>query len=91
MKEWKDRKKEIEEQGYNLYMVQNGYVGNAVAWWGLGNRGYVTDINKAQVYTKEEILASSWREQDIIWPKLVVEKAVIEIVDGQYLDHSKKV
>jgi hypothetical protein len=39
-----------------MYYIQNGYVGNAILWWGIDSRGYTTDINKAGKYTKEETL-----------------------------------
>jgi hypothetical protein len=37
-----------------LYYIQNGYVGNAILWWGVDSKGYTTDITKAGKYTKEE-------------------------------------
>lgn len=72
-----------------MYYVQDArnYVGNAVLWWGLNSSGYVCDINRAQKYTKDEIIKrfGNGRETDIIWPASHVESAIKEIVDIQGL------
>lgn len=73
----------------DMYYVQDrrSYVGNAVLWWGLDSNGYVTDLKKAQKYTKAEIVSKfgDARDTDIIWPASHVEKAVREYVDAQGL------
>ncbi len=72
--------------GTNFY-VQNGYVGNSVLWWGQRSNGYTTDISRAELYTKKEILERfvSGREEDIIWEAGHVLSNVRQHVDGQYL------
>lgn len=72
-----------------MFYVQDNrsYVGNAVLWWGLESNGYVTDIKKAQKYTKDDIIRKfgGGRETDIIWPASHVEGAVREYIDIQGL------
>jgi len=77
--------------GTNFY-VQNGFVGNSVLWWGLRSSGYTTDLSKAELYTKEEILKSfvNGREQDRIWNATHVLEKVKQHVDGQYLDQANR-
>ena len=73
----------------DMYYVQDSrsYVGNAVLWWGLGGSGYVTDLKRAQKYTKAEIISKfgDGRDTDIIWSANHVEGAVREYVDAQGL------
>lgn len=92
--EYKVKEKERKERMMQLpddeqYYVQDArnYVGNAVLWWGLNSCGYVTDLKKAQKYTKEEIVSKfgEGRETDIIWPASHVEGAIREYVDMQGL------
>lgn len=70
----------------NFY-IQNGFVGNAIVWWGLGSSGYETDITKAQIYTKQEILERfvGGREQDRIWEAKHVLTGIKQVVDIQKL------
>lgn len=79
--------KEMETE--KLYYIQNGYVGNAILWWGVEGKGYTTDIEKAGKYTKEEAKKIIKRPQDIAWLCSHVdnnEKAKKLIVDCQYLN-----
>lgn len=72
-----------------LYYIQNGYVGNAILWWGINSRGYTTDITKAGKYTKEEAEKIIQRPQDIAWLCEHIdnnEKAKKLTIDIQYLD-----
>jgi len=73
-----------------MYYVQDrrNYVGNAVLWWGLNSSGYVTDLKKAQKYTKKEIVDkfARGRDTDVIWISSHVETAVREYVDAQGLE-----
>lgn len=73
--------------GTNFY-VQNGYVGNSVLWWGLRSSGYTTDLSKAELYTKEEVLQRfvNGREEDRIWEAKHVLENRRQHVDGQYLN-----
>ncbi len=72
-----------------MFYVQNGYVGNCVTFWGKGSSGYVTDIEKAEKYTRQQILDSftGGREEDTIWLAREVEKKIKQTVDAQYLDY----
>ena len=71
----------------DMYYVQDArnYVGNSVLWWGLNNSGYVTDINRAHKYTKEEILKSflDGRETDIVWSAKHIDANIKQHVDRQ--------
>ena len=72
------------------FYVQHGYVGNCISFWGLGGCGYVTDISKAQKYTREQILkqfVSGGRDEDKIWLADEVEKKVVSTVDAQHVDY----
>lgn len=73
-----------------VYLVQDNrsYVGNSVLWWALNGNGYTTDIDRAQTYTKSEIVEQfgKARETDVIWPANHVYKAVKSHVDRQGLD-----
>ena len=83
-----ERRKAVEKfpDGTNFY-VQNGFVGNSVLWWGKNSNGYTSDISKAELYTKEEILSKfvEGREEDRIWEAKHVLSKVKSHVDGQYL------
>jgi hypothetical protein len=72
-----------------LYYIQNGYVGNAILWWGIDSKGYTTDITKAGKYTKEEAEKIIQRPQDIAWLCEHIdnnEKAKKLTIDIQYLN-----
>lgn len=51
------------------FYVQHGYVGNAASWWALGGAGYTCDLERAQQYTRTEVLQRfvRGREEDRIW------------------------
>ena len=72
-----------------LYYVQagsQGFVGNALCWWGVNGRGYTWAITKAHKYSKQDIIEGNWRDSDIIWPCSHVDNATMLIVDAQQLD-----
>lgn len=75
------------------YYVQDArsYVGNAVLWWGLDGRGYVTDLSKAHKYTWREIQEFNPRNTDIIWESGHVESAIRQYVDIQGLDRNASI
>jgi len=90
------RKKALEALPDNeLFYVQDSrsYVGNSVLWWGLNNKGYTTELNKAQKYTKEEVIKqfSSSRDSDVIWVASHVESLIRTHVDMQYLESKFRV
>ena len=79
----------VDTEIEDLYYIQNGYIGNAILWWGVDSKGYTTDITKAGKYTKEKAQEIIQRPQDVAWPCKYVAKtkeARKLIVDGQYLD-----
>ena len=73
-----------------MYYIQNdGYLGNALIWWGEESRGYTCDISKAGKYTKEQAKNICKRPEDTAWEcdyidNLEIAKKVI--VDAQYVD-----
>ena len=72
-----------------LYYLQDkrSYVGNNILWWAKGNKGYTTDLSKAEVYTREKALAQNrCRETDIPWPKAYIDQKTRPAVDMQYVD-----
>lgn len=76
-----------------LYYIQNGWVGNAVLWWGKDSHGYTTEIDKAGKFTKEETKKIIQRPEDIAWECNHVDanlKAHKLVIDGQYLNQRYK-
>ncbi len=90
-----DTSPKLQEPGLNipiesLFYIQNGFVGNAVSWWGIDGKGYTTDITKAGKYTEEWVLKQvNSRPQDVAWLCSHIdsnEQARKLIIDYQYLD-----
>jgi hypothetical protein len=84
----------MSKENREMYYIQNGYIGNAILWWGINSKGYTTDINKAGKYTIEEATKIIQRPQDIAWPCDYIdnnEAAKKLTVDIQYLDKSYKI
>ncbi len=78
----------VDAGSQELYYIQNGYVGNAILWWGIDSKGYTTDITKAGKYTKEQAKEIIQRPQDVAWLCKHVdnnEAAKKLIIDVQYL------
>lgn len=72
-----------------LYYIANGYVGNAILWWGIDRKGYTTDITKAGKYTAAEAKEICKRPEDVAWPcsYILANSAALKvIVDMQYLE-----
>jgi len=70
-----------------LFYLQDSrsYVGNDMLFWGKKNRGYTTNLDKAEVYTKESAVAQNRRrDTDIPWPKEYVDSVARPAVDMQY-------
>jgi len=62
------------------------YVGNDMLFWAKDGKGYVTDISKAEVYTKEQAVAQHQsRETDIPWPKDYIDAKTRPAVDMQHV------
>ena len=88
------RNKALTELPENdMYYVQTGIVGNDALFWELGGSGYTCNIERAQKYTKDEIVKqfTNGRPQDIIWPESHLNNIIKKVVDTQYLDYSKRV
>ncbi len=71
-----------------LYYIQNGYVGNAILWWGINGAGYTCDITKAGKYTRKETDQIIQRPEDRAWPCEYIDNnadAHKMVIDSQYL------
>lgn len=67
-----------------LLQESRQYVGHCLLWWGPNGNGYVSDISKAQRYTREEaISANQSRHTDIPWPASLVESQIFFAADMQ--------
>ncbi len=77
-----------------LFYIQNGYVGNAILWWGIDSKGYTSDITKAGKYPQSVAFAQAdMRSEDVAWPCSYIDKCIVAqklIIDSQYLDYSLK-
>lgn len=57
---------------------------NTMLWWAHGDRGYTTDITKAQTYTKAQ--AQAYHDQQattVPWPKAYIDARTRLTVDMQ--------
>jgi hypothetical protein len=71
-----------------LYYVEDSRypVGNCVSWWAKNGAGYTCHLDKAHVFTADEIRRrGATRETDIPWPKEAVDEAASLQVDSQRL------
>lgn len=71
------------------------YVGNAMLWWQKDNCGYVCDIERARVFTKDEARKICrgrgkhiWtsRDKKRMWPKKYIDERVSHYIDMQDCD-----
>lgn len=62
----------------------HAYVGDGLSFWGFKGSGYVTDLDKAQLFTKDG--ACDHRDTDIPWPKDYIDARTRLGVDHQYVD-----
>lgn len=62
----------------------HAYVGDGLSFWGIKGAGYVTDLDKAELYTAEQ--AQDHRETDIPWPKEYIDARVRIGVDCQHVE-----
>lgn len=72
-----------------LYYMQDKrqHVGNSMLWWGKDRRGYVCDIRKAHVWTKDEAFRQhAMRETDIPWRKDYIDARISHHIDMQHCD-----
>lgn len=74
-----------------FYYIQNGYVGNAVAWWGINSCGYTTDIEKAGKYSKSDAQSICRDQKEArAWESNYIDKneeAKKLVIDSQYLKY----
>ena len=58
------------------YFIQNGYSGNAMCFWAKNGRGYTSDIDNAEEFTKEEAIDTirhAWGSHNFkMWDAAVV-------------------
>lgn len=77
------------EQQYYLQDSRT-YVGNSILWWAKNSSGYTTNIEEAELFNEEEVMKLfKNRITDVPWKKEDVEKAIIKIIDSQYLKKNK--
>lgn len=62
----------------------HAYVGDGLSFWAPRGGGYVTDLDVAELYTREQ--ATSHRDTDIPWPKAYIDARARIGVDHQYVD-----
>jgi len=62
-----------------------------MSWWMEGG-GYTTDINRAEVFTKDDALKLFMqRNSDIPWPKVYIDSITRPVVDHQDTDREKAI
>lgn len=74
------------------YYIQDTrtFVGNCIVFWGKDRNGYVTDIEKAGLYTEEEAKQICQnRKTDIAWPENYIKSHLQKTCDMQYIDRNK--
>jgi hypothetical protein len=66
------------------YYLQNGYIGNSIAWWAKGRCGYTTNIDKAHIFTEAEAFTQhDSRKSDMPYPCLYIDARTQRTVDSQ--------
>lgn len=66
------------------------YVGNDMLFWAKDGKGYTTDMNNAEVYSKDDAVAQHQRrESDIPWPKSYIDARTRPAVDMQYVKRAE--
>ena len=64
------------------------YVGNDILFWAKGNKGYTTDVSKAEVFTEfEAFKQNQCRDTDRPWPKEYIDAHTRPAVDHQHVDY----
>ena len=71
-----------------LYYVQDARdcVGNCILWWCPARKGYTTELDKAGLYTRAQVL--DMRDTDKAWPKEIVEATTVRHVRADSLRRS---
>lgn len=79
-----------------LYLIQNGYIGNVIAWWAKGGAGYTANLVNAETFTKEQARRIVRSNPNLYaWPQQYIhgsqcDKARYTVVDMQYLNHANR-
>lgn len=60
------------------------HVGDGLSFWAKEGKGYYTDLDKCELYTKEQ--ATRHRDTDIPWPKQYIDERAHYGVDCQLMD-----
>ena len=79
---------------HNLYYIQDtrSFTGNHVMWWGKDNKGYVTSLDNAEIYTYDEaVKIIKNRNTDVMWDFNFINSITSRVVDMQELDNSFKI
>ena len=78
----------------DLYYIRNeGYLGNALIWWGKEGNGYTPDILKAEKYTKERAESICKRPQDTAYKCSYIDNLHEShklIIDSQYVKEENR-
>ena len=75
----------MSEQFYLQDARGSGVVGNCMLWWGPNKNGYVCDIRKAHVFTREEAFTqNAMRSTDKPWPKAYIDARIESHIDIQH-------
>ncbi|WP_353191373.1 hypothetical protein [Pandoraea pnomenusa] len=71
----------------DLYYVQDtrSFVGNCPMWWGKDFRGYVTRMDEAGKYTRDEAERICKRDTDKMWPCSMIDPLRRPTIDFQHL------
>lgn len=77
----------MDDEFYLQDSRSHAYVGDGLSFWGFGGSGYVTDLTKAQVFTRDG--ACDHRDTDIPWPKAYVDARSRVGVDFRYVTLSE--
>lgn len=77
----------MDDQYYLQDSRSHAYVGDGLSFWGFKGSGYVTNLDKAQLFTKAG--ACDHRDTDIPWPKAYIDARTRTGVDCQYLTLSE--
>lgn len=67
-----------------FYLQEYDRSSNMMLWWALGDRGYTTDISKAQTYSETQAQAYHDRQATTVpWPKTYIDARTRLTVDMQ--------
>lgn len=84
-----------EKEMYYIQNVSAGYLGNSIIFYGKKGEGYTSNIDKAEVLTKDEAVALLESDQNkwAAWSVDYVKKSggITRVVDMQFLDYKLKI